>query len=153
MGRCSRREPTRQFRQAARSNCAFCFQQWPVSDSGLGKRSRFYIRICAPKEKCLLNFISEDLARVLKRKGLQCYRTPWTKMLARKESKEIFLVSSLDHYFHLSGFVLWGFVCVLVKTLKSHSALELNGKSRLSISSPVRHAGLEKMLAFMVRKE
>lgn len=62
-------------------------------------------------------------------------------------------MSSLDHYFNLSGFVLWGFVCVLVKTLKSHSALELNGKSRLSISSPVRHAGLEKMLAFMVRKE
>lgn len=64
IGRRSRREPPRQFRQAARANCAFRFQQWPVSDSGLGKRRRFYMRICALKENCLLNFISENLARV-----------------------------------------------------------------------------------------
>jgi len=69
-----------------------------------------------------------------------------------KESKEIFLLSSLDPHFHISGFVVWD-LCAIITTLKSHSALELNGKPRLCVSTPARHAGLEKTVTFMVGKE
>lgn len=110
------------------------------------------MRICALKENCLLNFISENLARVWQHKGLQRYRTPWTQTLSRKESKEILLLPSLDQHFHLSGFVVW-VLCVLITTLKSHSALELNRKSRLCVSNPARYAGLERTVTFVVRKE
>lgn len=109
-GRCSRMKPPRWFRQAAWANCAFHFQQWPVSDSGWGKCERFYIRICALKEKGPLYFIRENLAGVLRHKGVKCYQTPWTKPLTLREAKENFLLSSLDNHFHLSGFAVWGFV-------------------------------------------